>query len=301
LFSTRLPRLAKFPQDCKVEGSKLGRTGMLLDFAAGGVSGKGRVLVLSDRNVFINEMMFQADNQNFDFAYNCLRWLTEAGKRTQVLFMDDGKIVTDFAVPVDLTGAVPEFTVEFVDRLAAAIEDDNLFDRILVARFSVYQVYAALAIALTVAAVLFGFHRLTQSKVQIEPEVPLSVSEAPLPTGGVVGERHQAMLRVRNLWEAARDLAHDTFASAGHEGALHEETLPAVHITVSGGWRQDRFLRGLAQRFWHLARDENPIRVSPRQFALLVRQAEELKSALREGRLQLELSGRRHDGKSQHG
>src|SRR5581483_8121704 len=44
-------------------------------FAAGRICGDdGRILVLADHSVFINEMMMQRDNDNVYFAYNCIEW-----------------------------------------------------------------------------------------------------------------------------------------------------------------------------------------------------------------------------------
>ena len=61
---------------------------------------ESRVLVLSDQSVFINGMMLQPDNDNFDFAYNCVNWLTGPGQRKQVLLLDQGIAITSFDVPV---------------------------------------------------------------------------------------------------------------------------------------------------------------------------------------------------------
>ena len=50
-----------------------------LPFAVGGDVGKegGRVLLLADHSIFINDMMIPTDNGNLDFSYNCLKWVTE--------------------------------------------------------------------------------------------------------------------------------------------------------------------------------------------------------------------------------
>src|SRR5205823_4874413 len=48
----------------------------------------------------INAMMWQRDIENFDFAYNCVNWLTEQGKRHEVLFLEEGEIQKTFEIPL---------------------------------------------------------------------------------------------------------------------------------------------------------------------------------------------------------
>src|SRR5262249_5411195 len=93
-----LNTLAEFPPRSvrvSVRGGEFGRI-TPFPFAAGGEWGEGRVLVLSDHSVFINDMMLQGDNSNIDFTYNCLEWLRDGPeKRTHVLFVDEGSVVRD--------------------------------------------------------------------------------------------------------------------------------------------------------------------------------------------------------------
>ena len=71
--------LARLPPGCGPEADRnladklwglLPRT-----FAVGGDVGRGRVLVLADHSIFINEMLLPPDNDNFEFTDNCLEWL----------------------------------------------------------------------------------------------------------------------------------------------------------------------------------------------------------------------------------
>ena len=78
-----------------------------LRFAVGAqLAGGGRLLVLADHSIFINDMMLQTDNDNIPFAFNVVRWLTDAGngqRRTDVLFYDDGQITLYTADAVHAT------------------------------------------------------------------------------------------------------------------------------------------------------------------------------------------------------
>src|SRR5205807_757161 len=87
-----LPFLARFPEECIIEEFGPRQPPQELWFAAGGEFGergrKGRLLVLADHSVFINDMLGRADNDNFTFALLCLEWLTDGGRRDRVLFVE---------------------------------------------------------------------------------------------------------------------------------------------------------------------------------------------------------------------
>lgn len=93
--------LARYPVGCWHERRGYLRTGTTPKaFAVGGDVGKGRLLVLADHSVFINEMMIQEDTDNLDFASNAVEWLRDSGQRNRVLFVEDGTIQKKLDVPL---------------------------------------------------------------------------------------------------------------------------------------------------------------------------------------------------------
>ena len=96
-----LSQLAFLPEDSALE-SKARLLNSTPLFAVGGDRGRGRVLVLADHSIFINEMMLPEDNGNVEFTYNCLEWLRgdPVPGRNQVLFVEDGIINSHFEVPL---------------------------------------------------------------------------------------------------------------------------------------------------------------------------------------------------------
>jgi hypothetical protein len=77
--------LAVFPRGSWARGQPFAVDFPHLWFAAGGDWGEkgGRILILADHSVFINDMMTPDDNDNLEFASNCLEWLTDGGKRSR--------------------------------------------------------------------------------------------------------------------------------------------------------------------------------------------------------------------------
>src|SRR5262249_243692 len=141
-------------------------------FGVGGKipGGEGRVLVLADHSLFINEMMFPEDNGNVEFTSNCLEYLRgdPTDPRFRVLFIEDGAVTANFDVPVrevqDNEPLVKKLNglARNVERVLPDVEEHDGFNRLL-ARFARDQLHLApegvwrwLLIAATVLAALYA-------------------------------------------------------------------------------------------------------------------------------------------------
>ena len=305
--------LAELPKECQIEEDKgpLGRSPI---FAAGGVVGKGRLLVLADHSVFINDMMLQPDNDNFDFALKALQWLTSPPKSggaapSRVLFVDEGTVVTDFNVPLKSSPGIPVPTAEALNQLLVGTESDNVFNRLILRRFSVGQVLSLLVLALTGVLLTYGGVRIAQSSHGIDRQAPLAVlnAGAAIPSPGLIDQRHQAMLREGKLWEAAREIARQNLRALGGTQRAAVNLNPShggsggalvPQIIVAGNLARRRYLRNLALHLWALAYTEKPRLLSVAEFRRVVAESNELARASREGALQLNGVDQRDDRQS---
>lgn len=280
----------RFPADCRVSGQSLALADPLIyPFAVGGTLGPGRALVLADHSVFINGMMLQPDNGNFDFAYACVQWLRQrdgaGAKRDRAMFIDDGMVFSSFEVPVTLEPDAGLSPVELANQLIAQVQQDDLFNRLILEHVSFRKLFRGLVVIGTILLLVFGLYRLIRAGYHLEPNVPLvsrrvaQVVAAP----AVVDQRHQALLRQGNLWEAARDLARACFAGFGITPAA--AALPRVRIDTD--WRRRRALRRTVYQLWRLAWSPRPRRISRRRFRQLVNQVEAVKAAVRNGTLHI--------------
>jgi hypothetical protein len=303
--TNELTVLAYFPRECQIEGRVLGPPNLPLltqrrAFAAAGRIGKGRVLVLSDHSVFINDMMMQPDNDNFDFAYACLQWLSSG--RRHALLVDEGIVYTSFKVPVREGSELPTPPAELWNQLLLGLERDDILNRLILRRFSVNQVISALLLVFTLGLMGYGYFRLARGSYSVDPDAPLAVSNvgAAVQPPGLVQQRHQTMLREGKLWEAARDLARQSLLTLGHSrttigvpsaGTVAGRSMAPQppRIMVDGrSWRKRRRLRDITLRVWELAHAGQPRLLSHREFRQLVGQIQELKQAALEGKVQLD-------------
>ena len=338
LSSWRLPfgmhRLARLPTGCVDETQSfiLEPSGALVIdlgelerrqqaeslFAVGGTVGKGRVLVLADHSIFINRMMLPSDNNNLEFAANCLHWLRggvstpmEAlhavnnpetlkqltGQRNKVLFWDDGRIRTDFEVPLKTMPMKPSLgsepaLVAALDKTIANMEANDYFNRQLlngmdelpggqprIIRYAVYLLTLA-------AALLLGYRFLWRSRHLPESVVPMlaEVVSQHASTLSLLEQRRRALLRSGNVWEIVHRLARECFASAGVSLTLARP--PRVEMQ-RGNWRQRWRVKRRVARLWRLARGEAPVHIPRAALQRWLHELEELRTALRDGTLRL--------------
>src|SRR4029079_11442952 len=122
---------------------------------------RGGVFVLADHSIFINDMMSQEDNDNPYFAHNVVRWLTEDGKRKELLFYEDGEIVRPFDVPLAYPPAPPmpplEALVPLFNAAVADLERQNAFNQVLLDMTGGPRpILRTIAFILTLGLILFG-------------------------------------------------------------------------------------------------------------------------------------------------
>jgi hypothetical protein len=295
-------------QNCRVESqvdNSQGEPEQRRLFAAGGAVGKGRILVLADHSVFINDMMLQPDNDNFDFALRVMRWLKEPASPggpavRRVLFVDEGAVVTDFKVPLKESPGIPLPTADVVNQLLTGIENDDVLNRLVLKRFSMGQVLSGIALGLTAALLVFGGMRLSRAWHSVDPHAPVAVLGAgsAFAQAGLIDRRHQTMLAEGKLWEAAREVARQNLRALGSpepkvsqsdeshsEPSSHRDRPPEV--IVGGGSGRRRYLRNLTLRLWTLAYAEKPRRLSRAEFRRIVTEVDELTRAAKDGTIQL--------------
>jgi hypothetical protein len=261
-------------------------------FAVGGALGPGRILVLADHSLFINQMTLPSDTGNLEFAYNCLEWLREGGRRHQVLFVEEGVVRTDLKVPLKEVDLPLQAKVAVVDQVLAHMEEQDIFNRMawdfLFARADRSPSRLArwgLELLTILVLVYAGYRIALRARHKAELGVPLLAHAASRHTPAVplLEQRYQAVRQAGNLWETAHHLARSWFAALG-TAALDGPRPP--RLVVRGGWWRRRSLRRRFQRLWCLARGTAPFPVGPRHLRSVLTDLGEVKAALAAGELQ---------------
>jgi hypothetical protein len=309
-----LDALAWLPEDSRLESGAVFKPRQLFLFAVGDQVGHGRVLVMGDHSIFINEMMIQRDNANVEFSYNCLNWLSDADgadPRTNVLFVEEGRVNAKFEVPLkDLPPELIDRILDFVwnhlgqiaQKAAPALEKDiqayderNGFNRLVLRTLGIspYGLLRILLVLLVVFVVLYGCWKIGwKARYRSDLQGPLLATTLHrlAPVGSVAEQRRQALVVGDNLWEEARDLARQCL-TLGHGLETLPQQATAGHtpprVAADGGWLRRWTMAGRAMRMWRLAYGP-PVRVTRAEWPRLVREAQELRTALADGTVRFE-------------
>src|SRR5205085_3942720 len=171
----------KLPDDAQINGADISPRQRA--FAAGNDSygaKEGRVLILADHSLFSNALLWQrqgdAENHNFEFAEACASWLTESGKRKQVLFIEHGDIVDNFYTKFIEEPAPPmppiEDVVHAINQGLYGVQEENRFNDWIAGLADEVRPRNTIVI-LTVLLTAYGLLRLGQAKQHVDPNVPL--------------------------------------------------------------------------------------------------------------------------------
>lgn len=297
--SRRVQSLALFPGETHFEkGGDSPRQAYC--FAAGGEVGAGKVLVLSDHSVFINDMMLQVDNHNIDFARNCLDWLTDSGKRNQVLFVEDGEVITDFNLtlkeplpPLPLQLPSESALIQTGNELLANLDVAGGANQLINDRVP-HETILLLAVVLVTALLLgYGLWRLAQARHRLdgtEPRLSACLA-APANAPTLIQRRNLDMSRQNNYWETAHQLARQCFEAllvdADKTGGRRSTLAVAPRIKIGAGWWRRRAMKRRVTRLWRLAAGQVPEQVTADEFRRLQHELREIRTALDDGTLQL--------------
>jgi hypothetical protein len=272
----KLQPLVRFPDGCVVEGKGVPQNGLTL-IAAPPEGNDDRVLVIAGHGVFMSGML-GLDAGNFQFAWNCVDWLSEKGKRKYALLVEEGRVMKSFDVPLVQLPLPP---LRAITRMVRDLEDENFFNRLLLDNVPRERLLRYLFLGASGLLLFYGLHRLIRAHHRGETAAPRVAVNVEKQTGDVaplVARRNAAALREGNCYEAARDLARLCFEGAGGEP-------PAAPPVVLRGGRR---LRREAGRLWRLAYGGTPTPVAPAEFDALLAQAERERDALEDGALRFE-------------
>jgi hypothetical protein len=281
-----LQALADFPVSCRIVGGK-GKPGT---YIAGGTGQfpTCRALVIGGHGVFLNDMMAQHDNDNFAFACNCIDWLRPSpggGKRKHALFVENGKVHERFDVPLSTLPPVPLPSSRIVNKILQGLEEENFFNRLLVAIVGRDRIMRIVLLFLSAGLLVYCVTRLVRARHRAESGVPL-LPEGVTAAGeaaAIMSRRDRDVIRGGNLWEAARGLARSCFAREPWQGRGGGPP----RVVAAGWWRRQRLTRQV-QELWDVAYGPRPFPVPPRKFARLAAAVEEVRAALAAGTLCLE-------------
>src|SRR5262249_27693922 len=235
----------------------------------------------------------------FYFACECLKWLTDDGRRKRVCFVEDGRVVTNFnitlkepevpPIPMPSEGEL----IEKGNEILAGLDEGDTINR-LINRVPHQNLLRLALVLLTGGLCMWGLWRLTQNRHRLDRLEPvLAVCLAGQGARRtLLDQRNEALLRQNNYWEAAHQLARQWFASvleapgARMSSAEWRFAVPPK-IVAQGSWWQRRRLRRQVLRLWRVAAGHGPEHLSGGGLRRLEAELRAVRAALALGTLQL--------------
>jgi hypothetical protein len=271
--------------------------------AAAGQRGDGRFVVLADHSVFINEMLLDKECDNLDLTVRLLQWLSAGGQRKQAMLVEDGRILSNFDVPLKPLPPPPPLEVllemlkrrdEVVDAAQREIGEkgreqglDRAVTRAFVGkdgdgvprikRYALWLIGGCLA-----ALALYRFGG--EGRFRHETDLPLLAPAVARqrPAVSALEQRQRAQVESGNLWESARELARRRLGPPAGPGLPPEK--PRV---VAGTWWRRRTAEARLRRIWDIAYGPAPVRVRPADWELFLFDLDALKRDVADGTVRL--------------
>jgi hypothetical protein len=282
--ASSLDTLAMFPGTALVGGQPRDP----LPFMVGSAD-PDRVLVLAGHGVFMNMLLAQTDNDNITFAFNCVRWLSQArdgGKRRYVLFIENGRRIEDFDSGLIQSPRLPLPPTQMVNRMIRGLEEENFFNRLLLELFKRKPIMRAVVLLCSLILLLYGGWKLMGARQRSETPVLTTSLVANGPETPVLSQRRSALTEKGNFAEPAAGLVRSFFAEYTLPSA--RTSLPgsggALSFQAQGPWWRRRFLM---RQIDYLRRIETGQagRVSARELRRLPAILDHVAAAIRNGRL----------------
>lgn len=248
----------------------------------------GRVIVLASSNVFANDMMgfkpkqdgsgdYETDNGNWEFANRTIDWL-QGGfpkKRSQCLFIENGKIVEQFAVeqPAPPTPPMPNIPPDVLanillnhaNGLIREAEEQNYFNRVIESWLGLPRLVRTFLIIVTVVFILFALRWLRAGYRKAEPGATLTqnVQAGLLPRGGVLKQRTAAQFEIGNLYEAARRRVRSRFDVLGARPGSNGKMPP---VLTANDLPDGPLINQTVRWLWAIGYGETPLTVVPTEW-----------------------------------
>jgi hypothetical protein len=239
---------------------------------------------MADHSLFINTMMMQGDNQNRLFAWYTINWLTENGKRTEALFVDDGVIRDRFELlPARLDDRLPhpDILMPAVDQMIIDLEKDNAINRAIHRFATPQQIFRTFLLLLTVGLAAWGLYRITAGRLRLSASTErLPERVETLADPATASERRLRDRSQGDVSPLATELARQFFDENGIDaGSLVQPEAVASSLLARRHWRRK------VTWLWSVAQAEHPSPWPAERLPHLVQELDAARAAIAAGQL----------------
>ena len=227
-------------------------------------AGADRVLLIAGHGLFTNCMTVRDDIDNRRLALNTIRWL-KGEQRTNVLFVNEGKVVSNFKMPLAGPPKMPMPTIDLVNRIIDAVQNSNILQRVS-DRILRPDVVLRVAIVLgTLGLLLYGVKKYFQGRWSLEA-TPALVGVPPPASTPLVKRQMREMSQRDQLGEPAQALARDWFRTYAKIDFPPGHAPVELSFDVRANMLQRRRLVKHVKSLWKLATEPPPANWNAKKF-----------------------------------
>jgi len=260
---------------------------------------RGRALIIAGHGMFMNAMMLQADNDNFQFTVNVVDWLRDregSEKRTRALLVIDGKIIDDFDMKLDPPPPpIPLPPPLILAQLFRGMENERKFHFLLEKALddNLGFVAAILFAVVTILVVMYGFKKFMEARYHLDTTAPAMIEPKPhMGPGAPIEQNQQAILQQGDLYEEARYIVLKWFKQALGVTPQRWHDKVDARFEVHGSFWSCWGLQAKADGVLNLATNKLRTRIDRDSFLAILDTLRELADALSDGRFVLLIDGK---------
>jgi hypothetical protein len=235
---------------------------------------KPRALVIAGHGLFMNCMTVRSDIDNKVLAVNAIDWLKD-GKRTHVLFVNEGKVVEAYRLPLIGPPKTPVPSLGALNRILSAIENEAILQKFLETKGWPDNFARGFIVLATFGTLLYGIKKYFQSRWSLE-RTPAIVGSPPAKTPPLVKQQVREMVRSQQLGEPAQALARDWFRAYAKIDFPAGRPPPELSFDIHAGLFQRRKLAEHVKTLWTLASEPAPANWNTKKLRALTVVIEEM-------------------------
>ncbi|MFL5331095.1 MAG: DUF4350 domain-containing protein [Gemmataceae bacterium] len=281
--------VAYLPKNCTIypdNDNSLGAAPTRFAFAS--IEGSGRLLMIADHSIFIDGMMLQPDNDNHKFAWAVIDWLSENGKRNEVLFIDDGKHRARFDPNPTFTDPPlphPDVLMPALDHVIIGLEQDNAFNRAITRAIETRLIFRGFLLGMSGLLVAWGLYKITVGKLRWASKYRLPNDLDEMADPASAGARRARDRARGNLAGPARELARRWFEelNISTNGSTRAPEVKGGGLFTHRSWSRQ------VQSLWAIAAGTDRSRSwSAAQLQRLAHEIGDMRSAVAAGEIQVQ-------------
>lgn len=244
---------------------------------------KWRSLVFAGHGLFTNFMIIRDDIDNRQLAFNTINWLKDE-KRTQVLFINESRVVTNFKLPLSGPPRLPTPTIDLINRVIDQIQKTEIVQKLIERSIGPEPIVRGIVVLATALLLIYGVKKFFQNTWRLEA-TPALVGAPPPKSASLLKQQVREIAVRQQFGEPAQALARDWLRTYAQVDFTPGHVPAKLEFDIRTGLLERRKLAKHLTSLWKLATEPSPANWDAAKFRGLAAFLEELTLATTAGQV----------------